>query len=143
MLFAFQFYANGFDRESQGHEIRCQLLMKISLESLPLLISAHFDSFFKVRRTAVRRKNRLLSAGLFGIASFHPDSSPVKGFASLSILARSTRHDLPTAKMKRTKKTRPERPGRSLAEPLIKLRRLRDQLSCGLQRSDLLGNHLA
>src|SRR6201987_5447657 len=87
MLLAFPFYANGFDLEDQGHEIRCQLIMKISGESLPLLISTQFDSFFKVRRTAVSRKNKLPSAGLFGIASFHPDSSQVKGFASVPILS--------------------------------------------------------
>src|ERR1700751_2384136 len=92
MLLAFPFYANGFDLEDQGHEIRCQLVMKISGESLPLLISTQFDSFFKVRRTAVRRKNKLPSGSLFGIASFHPDSSQVKGFASVPIRARSTRH---------------------------------------------------
>ena len=54
--------------------------VKISGESLPLLISTQLDSFFKVRRTAVRRKNKLPSGSLFGIASFHPDSSQVKGF---------------------------------------------------------------
>jgi hypothetical protein len=51
-----------------------RLIMKIRGESLPLPISTQLDSFFKVRRTAFRRKNKLLSGSLFGNASFHPHS---------------------------------------------------------------------